>query len=167
MNDETTTGSTLRAVEQNLASMTEARSRNSGREAAPVPTRRSTATSAHPPARSWDDFAGDPDDAPRSTAKARKRTAPAAVSTVARPIKISESMALFNIAYEVLRNARDCRDPNTPEMARTLYAIDIANDRDSWPETQKALMAFVKANEQYVMSIDSKARWGQFTILGL
>lgn len=166
-NEENTTGSTLRALERNLASMTEAGSVPPAREAAPVTARRSP-VQPMTAAKSWENFVGDDaDEIPRT--KARKKvpvtTAPSSTKAPARPT-ISEPIALFNIAYEVLRNARDCRDPQTPEMARTVYALDIADKRDSWPQTKVALMAFVKAHAHYVMSIDGKARWGQFVYLG-
>ena len=91
---------------------------------------------------------------------AKKKTVTPAVTT-AKPPVVNESFLLFNIAYEVLRNAKDTRDANTPDLAYELYSIDITDRRDRWRETKASLIAFVTANKQYILSSDSKTRWVQ------
>jgi hypothetical protein len=92
---------------------------------------------------------------------AKKKTAPTVTPTVAKPPVVNEPVLLFNIAYEVLRNAKDTRDANTPDLAYELYTLDITDRRERWTETKVALIAFIKANKQYILSLDSKTRWVQ------
>lgn len=89
-----------------------------------------------------------------------KKKAPAPIAAP-KPPTVSEPIILFNIAYEVLRNAKDTRDPNTPDLAYELYSLDIADRRDSWEETKASLIDFIKVNKQYILSLDSKTRWVQ------
>ena len=143
---------TVRNLEENLAALTVAEpqpkpSRPVGRSLTPTTPRYTEVVSPEPyepPVRLF----------------AKKKTATTNTATPKPPV-VNESVLLFNIAYEVLRNARDTRDPKTPDLAYELYALDIADRREKWEETKSALIAYIKANKQYILSFDSKTRWVQ------
>lgn len=145
---------TARNLEENLAALTVSEpqpqpqpSRPVGRSLTPTTPRYTEVVSPEP----YD---------PPVRLFAKKKTVTPAVTTPKPPV-VNESVLLFNIAYEVLRNAKDTRDANTPDLAYELYSIDITDRRERWDETKASLIAFIKANKQYILSFDSKTRWVQ------
>lgn len=144
---------TARNLEENLAALTVSEpqpqpSRPVGRSLTPTTPRYTKVVTSEPY-----------DPPVRLFAKKKETGTPA--TTTAKPPVVNESVLLFNIAYEVLRNAKDTRDANTPDLAYELYALDIADRRERWRETKASLIAFITANKQYILSFDSKTRWVQ------
>ena len=95
---------------------------------------------------------------PRVRLFAKRKTT---TTTTPKAPVVNEPVLLFNIAYEALRNAKDSRDPNTPDLAYELYALDIADRHNNWSETKAALIDFVNRNKKYILSFDSRTRWVQ------
>lgn len=144
---------TARNLEENLAALTVS-------EPQPQPSRPVGWSLTPTTPRYTKVVTSDPYDPPvRLFAKKKETGTPA--TTTAKPPVVNESVLLFNIAYEVLRNAKDTRDANTPDLAYELYALDIADRRERWRETKASLIAFITANKQYILSFDSKTRWVQ------
>jgi len=147
--DTPAVGFTLRNLEDSLAAKS---------SAAPKTEAKRTTTTVRP-SQGYTVIEPDAPTEPPVRIIAKKKTpAPAAAP---KPPSVSEPILLFNIAYEVLRNAKDTRDPNTPDLAYELYSLDIADRRDKWDETKASLIDFIKVNKQYILSLDSKTRWVQ------
>lgn len=108
----------------------------------------------------YTEVAAEPYEPPVRLFAKRKTTTTTTTTTPKAPV-VNEPVLLFNIAYEALRNAKDSRDPNTPDLAYELYALDIADRRDNWSETKAALIDFVNRNKKYILSFDSRTRWVQ------
>jgi hypothetical protein len=148
--DTPAVGFTLRNLEDSLAAKS---------SAAPKTEAKRTAAPVRRPSQGFTVIEPDePSEPPVRILAKKKAPAPAAAP---KPPVVNEPILLFNIAYEVLRNAKDARDPNTPDLAYELYSLDIADRRDRWSETKASLIDFIKVNKQYLLSLDSKTRWVQ------
>jgi hypothetical protein len=146
MSSDTPVGFTLRSFEESLAAKSSAAAPNTEAKRTPPTVRPSQGYTVVEP------------DAPTERLIAKKKTpAPAAAP---KPPSASDAIILFNLAYEVLRNAKAARDIDTPDLAYELYSLDIADRRD-WEETTASLIDFIKVNQRYLLSADSKTRWTQ------
>lgn len=142
MSSDTPVGFTLRSFEERLAAKSAAAPNTEAKRTTPTVRPSQGYTVVEP-------------DAPTERLIAKKKTAAAP-----KPPSASDAIILFNLAYEVLRNAKAARDIDTPDLAYELYSLDIADRRD-WEETTASLIDFIKVNQRYLLSADSKTRWTQ------